>query len=270
MIATKKAASLHSSTHGQVKFKWVSQISSVDAGLAVLTGENSFFERKWGINPFTIQYDFEQAGIALESLKTYINNKHENTEPGDVAFEIAQKYLGPLSFDVLGLIHNSTQTIAGVQAARVALSEQQVLDRQEAELCNIFTRTVESIEGFSAIQQYLETVIQSLESDLLNNGVIAKLRDGNLSDLAEILDTGALITEGVKLANCLINKDGVVSTKFLENWAGFLGISMSDEEIAKFKGIEKYKNMVFKQLIDTKDMLYAALKIHTEEVNEVS
>jgi hypothetical protein len=45
---------------------------------------------------------------------------------------------------------------------------------------------------------------------------------------------------------------------------------MSDEEIAKFKGIEKYKNMVFKQLIDTKDMLYAALKIHTEEVNEVS
>ncbi len=97
------------------------------------------------------------------------------------------------------------------------MSEQQVLDRQEAELCNIFTRTVESIEGFSAIQQYLETVIQSLESDLLNNGVIAKLRDGNLSDLAEILDTGALITEGVKLANCLINKDGVVSTKFLEN-----------------------------------------------------
>lgn len=59
----------------------------------------------YSFNPTSSLASFDEAKNALQILENFITTKHSaNVEPGDTAFNLAQRYLGPLSFDVAVLI----------------------------------------------------------------------------------------------------------------------------------------------------------------------
>lgn len=201
------------------QFMWIEELSVARGMLGTIINSTDVQDRFGGfqINPIEVYNTTVQADIQMGKLQEFIREKAFDSktqtakiQAADTVYNTAQKYLGNLVQNIYIITNPAAAkgTISGLQAIKVALSQQMRLDRQESTLCRIFLNIVESNPLFIAAKPYLDKLLYDLAQTPVGAGIANQILTGDISGVISILEGYHLANSAANIINCENNSTG--------------------------------------------------------------
>jgi hypothetical protein len=199
------------------QFMWIEELS-VARGMLGTVINSADIQNIYGgfqVNPIEVYNATVQADIYMGKLQEFIREKAFDsetqtvkTQAADTVYNTAQKYLGNLVQNIYIITNPAAAkgTISGLQAMKVALSQQMSLDRKESSLCNLFLNVVETNPLFIAAKPYLDKLLDDLAQTPIGAGIANQILTGDISGVISILEGYHLANSTANLINCENNE----------------------------------------------------------------
>lgn len=251
------------------QFMWVEQLTTARGLLATIINSTEIQNQYGGfnVNPVQVYNSMVEANTKMEQLQQFIREKSYDsvtntpkTQPADVVYETAQKYLGNLVANIYIIVNPGAakSTISGLQAIRVALKQQMSLDGREASICSAFMNIVEQNPLFIAAKPYIDQLLHDLEQTPIGSGIAKQLLTGDLSGIISILEGYWAVNDVINLVNCENNETGQNIDPSI------LGLSPE----VSFEATKKIERSL-SQLRDQQDMVLDTIPGIIEQVTEL-
>jgi len=195
------------------QFKWIEELT-VARGLMSTILNSTNIQNQYGgfeIDPIQVYNSTVEAEIQMTRLKEFIREKAYDsktqtpkTQPADIVYETAQKYLGNLVANIYIIVNPAAakNTISGLQAMRVAIKQQMALDKREAAICSSFLNIVQANPLFIAAKPYIDQLLSDLAQTPIGAGIANQILTGDISGVISILEGYHLANDAVNLINC--------------------------------------------------------------------
>jgi len=195
------------------QFKWIEQLTVARGFLATILNSTEFKNQYGGfeVDPLVVYNTTVAADVKMSQLQEFIREKSYDaktktpkTQPADIVYDTAQRYLGNLVANIYIIINPvaAKNTITGLQAMRVAIKQQIALDEKEVSICSAFLNIVETNPLFIAAKPYLDQLLRDLEQTAIGSGIAHQILTGDISGVIGILEGYHLANDIANLINC--------------------------------------------------------------------
>jgi len=201
------------------QFMWIEELSAARGLLSTVINSTELQTTYGGfnLNPLVIYNATVASDTIMAKLQQFIRDKSidpktktPKTQPSDVVYDTAQKYLGSLMANMYIIIQPGVtkNTISGLQAMRVSIRQQMTLDRQESSICSNFLTSVENNPVFQVAKPYIDKLLEDLAKTPIGSGIANQILTGDISGVIGILEGYHLANDVVNLINCENSKTG--------------------------------------------------------------
>jgi len=201
------------------QFKWIGELTVARGMMATILNSTEVQNQYGGfeIDPLQVYNSTVQSDVQMSKLQAFIREKTYDsktqtpkTQPADVVYETAQKYLGNLVANIYIIVNPAAakNTISGLQAMRVAIRQQMSLDKREAAICSSFLNIVQTNPLFIAAKPYLDQLLNDLSQTAIGSGIANQILTGDISGVISILEGYHLANDISNLINCENNETG--------------------------------------------------------------
>lgn len=186
------------------QFEWIQSINGARGILNSISG-NKF------ISPITIYNSTVNSDVLFTKLQEFIKEKTYDsklklpkTEPSEIVYETAQKYLGNLVANIYIIVNPSAvkNVLSGLQSMRFAISQQISLDKKEVSLCTSFLNEVEKNPMFIMVKPYIDSLLNELSKTEIGSQIATQLLEGDLSNMITILEGHHIVEEIINVIDC--------------------------------------------------------------------